>query len=240
MHNIYFNENQQRIFRFHVPNDSSIEEVQIRGINKNKFAQFEMLVNKGGRVPDTSNALILWPAWENGYIGKFYRHCYCFCTGCNYTVLVSAKHAGFISVGATTTGKYVDLKSFPGGEYYDSVLGGTTECFTYAVTDATKDFRVSLQAYSGDPNLYVSPGKPIDKTNYRHAKYNSLDHFWNEELTLDPEIRRKDNADTGVFYMCVTSLMSSSFKLSAKNEDHSQWLRAGVSESGYIEHDDIK
>ena len=96
MHNIYFRKDQQRIFRFQIPDSDEIDTIEIRGINENKFAQFEMLMMKGDSVPDTSKALILSPAWENGYIGKFYKHCYCFCTNCNYTVLVSSKSDGFI------------------------------------------------------------------------------------------------------------------------------------------------
>ena len=85
-----------------------------------------MLILQGDEVPDTSNALLLWPAWENGYIGKFHRNCYCFCTGCNYTVLVSSKSEGYISIGAKVSGEALDLKSFPNSETYDSVQNWMT------------------------------------------------------------------------------------------------------------------
>jgi hypothetical protein len=104
MHNFYFRENQQRIFRFEIPNDTSIDAIDFRGISENKFAKFEMLIMKGNEVPDTSKALILAPAWENGYIGKFYKHCYCFCVGCNYTMLISSKSEGIISIGGKVNG----------------------------------------------------------------------------------------------------------------------------------------
>lgn len=58
---------------------------------------------KGNNPPDTHEALILAPAWENGYIGKFYKNCYCFCVGCNYTILVSSKTAGYINLGGKTS-----------------------------------------------------------------------------------------------------------------------------------------
>jgi hypothetical protein len=77
-------------------------------------------------VPDTAKALILAPAWENGYIGKFMRNCFCFCTGCNYTVLMSAKSEGYINVGGKVNGDYVDLKSFGGGVVYDAVMFWST------------------------------------------------------------------------------------------------------------------
>jgi hypothetical protein len=80
-----------------------------------------MLVNMGDEVPSTSRALFLAPAWENGYVAKFFRNCYCFCTNCSYTVLVSAKSEGYISIGASVQGETVDLRTYPGGVIFDAV-----------------------------------------------------------------------------------------------------------------------
>lgn len=80
-----------------------------------------MLVLEGNEVPSSSNALILTPAWENGYIGKFERNSFAFCTGCNYTVLVSAKTAGYLTLGAKVSNATIDLNSFKDGETYDYV-----------------------------------------------------------------------------------------------------------------------
>jgi len=198
-----------------------------------------MLILQGNEVPDTADALILWPAWENGYIGKFYRDCWCFCTGCNYTVLVSSKSEGYISVGATVSGETVDLKSFPDGERYDTVPYWGITCYTYLVTDPDKDFRVKLQSFGGDPDVYVNPDTPIDYTNFTLAAYNSRDHFWNEELVLDPALRQARGGSTGMYYLCVYGATMSNYKISAKNEDHSIMLKAGLSEGGYIERDQV-
>jgi hypothetical protein len=43
-----------------------------------------------------------------------------------------------------------------------------------------------------------------------------------------------------MFYICVFGAQPASYKLSVKNEDHSIWMQAGVSESGYIEYNEIK
>lgn len=104
MFRLYFKENQQRILRFEIPNDPQIEEVVIKGISEDLLGNFEMLVLRGNEVPDTSKALFLGPAWENGYIGKFTKNCFCFCTNCNYTVLVSSKSDTYIQVGAKVSG----------------------------------------------------------------------------------------------------------------------------------------
>jgi len=44
MHNIYFQQDQQRILRFEIPESDEIDEIEFKGINENKFAQFEMLI----------------------------------------------------------------------------------------------------------------------------------------------------------------------------------------------------
>jgi len=44
MHNIYFKKDQQRIFRFEIPDSEDIETIEIRGIHENKFAHFDMLM----------------------------------------------------------------------------------------------------------------------------------------------------------------------------------------------------
>jgi len=140
-------------------------------------------------VPDTHRALILTPAWENGYVGKFYKNCYCFCTGCNYTILISAKSEGYISIGGKVQGKYTDLKTYPGGEIYDAVRFWGTECYNYTVSDPEKDVLIKLQTFSGQPDIYVNPNYPITAENFTKALYNSQDHFWNEELVLEPQVR---------------------------------------------------
>ena len=43
-----------------------------------------------------------------------------------------------------------------------------------------------------------------------------------------------------MYYICIYGLSSTSYKISAKNVDHTNMLKAGLLESGYIEHDEIK
>jgi hypothetical protein len=43
------------------------------------------------------------------------------------------------------------------------------------VTDADKDFRVRLEAFSGNPDAYVNPLAPINLRNYTRAQFNSKD-----------------------------------------------------------------
>jgi hypothetical protein len=43
-----------------------------------------------------------------------------------------------------------------------------------------------------------------------------------------------------MYYICVYGRSSSNYKISAKNEDHSQFLKAGIAEGGFVEEDEIK
>ena len=125
-----------------------------------------------------------------------------------------------------------------GGEAYDSVLFRHTTCYSYKVTHPDKDFRVGIYTYSGDPDIYVNP------ENYqiplRNFKWNSRDHFENEELVLEPKLRKEKNAAKGMFYICVFGNTASTYKIWAKNEDHSIFLKSGLSESGYMKENQMK
>ena len=81
----------------------------------------------------------------------------------------------------------------------------------------------------------MNPDTPIDWTNLTRALYNSQDHFWNEELVLEPAVRKAHGGLTGMYYLCVYGATTSNYKISAKNENRSIMLKAGLSEGGYIE-----
>jgi hypothetical protein len=88
--------------------------------------------------------------------------------------------------------------------------------------------------------VYVNPLVPIDSSNFTSAKYNSREYFWNEELVLDPDQREKDSALIGMFYMCIYGSTSSSYKISAKNENHDKLLKTGLAEGGFVDQNEIK
>jgi len=80
-----------------------------------------MIMARDNQMPNSDNSLYLRPAWENGYVGKFTPDCFCFCRGCNYTVLISSESEGYITVGAKVHGYTVDIKGSD-GVIYDSVM----------------------------------------------------------------------------------------------------------------------
>ena len=191
-----------------------------------------MIMTKGNQLPTSDNALYLRPAWENGYVGKFTEDCFCFCRGCNYTILVSARSKGYITVGAKVSGMIVDISSSD-GVMYDSVLMWHAQCYSYKVTNKNKDLRIRVDSFSGDPDVYVNPvTMPWDLS---QAAFNSRDHFENEELVLTPKERKSKDAVKGEYIICVYGNTASTFKITIKNEDHDVFLSSGLSESGYAD-----
>mmetsp|Transcript_13172 Transcript_13172/g.20499 ORF Transcript_13172/g.20499 Transcript_13172/m.20499 type:complete len:307 (+) Transcript_13172:802-1722(+) len=238
MHKVYFKRDQQRVIRFSIPDSKNASSVTIKGIHEDKLANFEMLVLQGNDVPDTSKALLLNPAWENGYVGKFHKGSSFFCVGCNYTVLVTSRSEGYINLGAAANAEYIDLNSYAGGETYDAIDFWGTQCYTYMVTDPSQDFSVKIQSFSGNPDVFVNPRNKIKGWNHTLADFNSMENFRNEELILTPENRDPDR--TGLYYLCVFGRSFSNFKISAKNVDHSIMLKAGISEGGYVDYMNTK
>lgn len=194
-------------------------------------------MTKGNTLPSSGNSLFLRAAWENGYVGKFTSDCFCFCINCNYTVLVSAEHAGYITLGAKVSGSVVDLTSL-NGEVYDSVLYYHYQWYSYQVTHEDKDLRIRLDSYSGNPDIFVNA--LTIPTRFGMSHFNSRDHFQNEELVLVPEQRAKFNATKGLYYICIYGGTAATYKLTVSNENHLVYLRSGLSESGYADHNEVK
>jgi hypothetical protein len=88
--------------------------------------------------------------------------------------------------------------------------------------------------------VYVNPLVPIDSSNFTRAKFNTAESFWNEEMVLEPNVRKSHDALIGPYYICVYGATSSNYKISAKNEDHSQFLKAGIAEGGFVDHNELK
>jgi hypothetical protein len=199
-----------------------------------------MIMTKGNSLPSSENALYLRPAWENGYVGKFTEDCQCFCRGCNYTILVSAEKAGYITIGAKVSGQVIDLMQSKQSadtstvEVYDSVMWFHAQCYSYEVANPDKDLRIRLYSYAGDPNIYVNPLVRLDN-NIGLSKFNSRDHFENEELILTPQERKLVNATTGIYYICIYGNTAATYKLTVENEDHDVFLKSGLGEAGYAE-----
>eukprot|EP00347_Sterkiella_histriomuscorum_P004193 403361391 len=231
-HKLYFLANQERVIRFSIPDDPNITTIEIQGINQNKYDKFNMILTQGNNLPSSENALYLRPAWENGYVGKFTEDCFCFCRGCNYTVLVSSQSEGYITLGAKVSGQVVDISSAD-GVVYDSVLNFHTQCYSFLVTNESQDLKIKLESYAGDPDVYVHP--LILPPLLGFAAFNSRDHFQNEELILTPEERKRQNATTGLYFICVFGQQASTYKMTVKNENHDIYLHAGLSESGYVQ-----
>lgn len=100
------------------------------------------------------------------------------------------------------------------------------------MSKADKDLKIKLQSYAGDPNIFVNPDEV--PTNLWLAKFNSRDHFENEELVLTPIERSSVNASTGIYYICIFGNTAATYKLTVDNENHDVFLKSGMSESGYI------
>jgi hypothetical protein len=129
------------------------------------------------------------------------------------------------------SGQIVDIKEEP---VYDSVMFYHSQCYNFRVAKASQDLRVKLEAFSGDPNIFVNPGAPAATLDM--SAFNSRDHFENEELVVTPAEREKVNASLGNYSICIFGNTAATYKLTVKNSDLDHFLQAGLSESGYLEH----
>ena len=104
------------------------------------------------------------------------------------------------------------------------------------MTKESKDLKIRLESFAGDPNIYVNP--LVLPTNIGLSAFNSRDHFENEELILTPSERAKFNATTGLYYICIFGNTAATYHLVITNEDHDIFIKSGLSESGYLENNE--
>lgn len=77
-------------------------------------------------------------------------------------------------MGAKVSGQVVDITSSE-GVVYDSVINWHTQCYSYNVLNELKDFRIKVESYAGDPDVYINPGSGFPPL--QSFKFNSRDHF---------------------------------------------------------------
>jgi hypothetical protein len=229
----YLYEDEERIFRYFVPDEKDIKHVQISARGKDSFSKFQLLTVKGNDPPGTDRRKHSWPAWNNGYVSRFEPGCDCFCTNCNYTAMVQADTPGYYTIVGKTSST---IEKISGEELYDNVFMHRNNCYEYYVSNPDMDMRVKMKVYSGDPDLYIHP-KELP-ANLKDFKYNSLEVLESEELVISKEMREEDENVVGTYYFCVQGKFTSSFKLEILNKDKSDhMLESGLAESGYLEKD---
>ena len=228
---VYLYENEEKIFKYFVPDDNDIRHVQISSRAQESISKFEMLTVKGNDPPGTDRRRHSWPAWNNGYVSRFEPGWDWFWVNWNYTSLVRAETPGYYTVTAKHSKVIEEIKT---GEVYDNVFRWRNNWYKYYVKDPYNDFRVKLKVYSGDPDIYVHP-KNLPE-NIIQFKYNSLESMESEELVLSPKMRTDDGNIVGDYFICVQGKTTSSFKLELKNDDKTSFiLESGVGEAGYLE-----
>ena len=95
-----------------------------------------------------------------------------------------------------------------------------------------------MKVYGGDPDLYINP-KTVPKK-LTDFKYNSYETLESEELVISPEMREDDANIVGEYFICIYGRFTSSYRLDVRNdENYSNMLESGVSESGYLEYNEI-
>jgi len=68
---VYLYEDEQKLFKYFVPNDPEIRHVQISARGKDVFSKFQLLTVKGNDAPGTDRRKHAWPAWNNGFVSRF-------------------------------------------------------------------------------------------------------------------------------------------------------------------------
>ena len=158
---IYFKAKEERIFNFYIPDDEQVTDIVMTSNAEEESQRYQMLVRN--EYQNDFTAFGVHSAFHSGYVAKFYsfKNCLdCFCTGCQYQILLKATTEGYYNLkfqynNETELLRFQDDK---GIEIYDFADSMTSQCYLYNIReeDEKKDFRIKLTTYTGDPSIYVT------------------------------------------------------------------------------------
>ena len=187
-------------------------------------------------IPSSGNSLHLWPTWF-GYSAVFYKDSRReFCVNCTYTLLLETEVDTSYTLSfslSSTVQELTQTHNF----VRDVVKYGQVNCYTYNMKSEEDDLGIYLFVYTGDPELYVNPlTKPDKLEDYKFKSEGPFD----ENLIITKGDRARENAKTGIYYICVLGRYSSSYELLVGDyKDRDIHLGNGYTKTMDIEPDEL-
>ena len=148
-----------KLFRFYVPNDLDIHSISISlevGGNTSMVRMFATIAKTENDQPSSQNSMTVLPSWF-GLIARVYEdNSNFFCRDCTYKVLINSNEEMQYTLHYTTSKTVTKIKEEQ-YQAYDVVSTGDQNCYEFNVKNPAQTMEVYLNAFSGDPDIYVNP-----------------------------------------------------------------------------------
>jgi len=234
---------QTKIYSFFVPDDSDIYSISIDlGVfgNSNQVKMYATIAKDENTTPDNMNTIPVVPSWfglsARAYDGNNYE----FCRNCWYKVMISSNEEITYTLLYHTSKAITRIRERFFATY-ELVQYGERNCYEYLVENREDVLEVSINTFSGDPNIYVNPKTlPTTKEEFAFKTSGDLD----EVLFIDPQQRREENALTGKYYICIYGALSSSYGLFVnvmqEGEIPKEYIYSGLTRTSQVKKDQLK
>lgn len=202
-----------KIFQFHVGDDPSIRSISLSlslgTLNKTMVRMYASVTEDITTVINNEKSLTVLPSWL-GLSAKIYDdQSSLFCINCTIKAIVISQVDTSYTLSFHTS-KGFTIISESGMDIYELVRRGDRDCYQFPVKNAVESLEIYLGVFSGNPNLYVEPGRlPSDMTEFKFFSKSDM----NEILTITAEQRERMGLPIGYYYICVYGESPSSYNL---------------------------
>jgi len=204
---------ESRIFMVRIPDDNEINSFSvIANLGTTNTSMVRLLMRPArteNDFPSTSFSFSGIPVWLGVGLRLYESDPKYFCRNCTFRIILSS---------AVETTFLISFRAIKGitkikeswYDTYDLVKGGEKNCYEYNVKDPKETLEISLNTYSGNPDIYVHP-REIPKTleQFTFKSTGDLD----EIMSISSEQRNSLNAPTGIYYVCVYGSFPASYNL---------------------------
>jgi hypothetical protein len=234
---------ETKIYTFFVPDDREINSILIDlGVfgNTNQVKMYATIIKDENTRPDNMNTISVIPSWFGLSARAYQGNSYEFCRNCWYKVMISSNKEISYTLHYHTSKAVTRIKEKFFASY-ELVLYGERNCYEYLVDNPEEILEVSVNTFSGDPDIYVNPGTlPTRKDEFAFRTSGDLD----ETLIIEPQQRREHNALTGKYYICIYGALTSSygfiFSSTEQNEMAKEYIYSGLTRTSQVKKDQLK
>jgi len=224
---------ESRLYKFTVPPSSKIRSISvslnIAAENVTSVHMYVAPVYDQNSMPSSTNSIRVLPTWLGLQARMYDGEGPWFCTNCTYKVLITTNSYMEYTLTYTTNAQFVKLKQDQ-EEVFDLVRAGERNCYRFRVKEASADLEVGITPFSGDPDIYISPGILPEKL--EDFPYNSKGSATEALIITSKE--RKKHAETKNYFVCIAGEATSAYHMAISAQE-SEDIREYTLSCGYTQ-----
>ena len=221
---------EKRIFTFKNTH-ASVRSIYFTARADRATSSMRMYLKEGTEGVPTSSDMRSSDSWENGIIIK----------ATNKTLVKVKKDQTYkllfeadddVTITLRIDLIFRDKIISEGTTYDDFVYFNDKSCYKYDVKTSDKKLRIGAYSFSGNPDIYVTPGIESSE-NLDTFKFKATEPS-DDVIVLSPEDRSKAGQKKGWYLICVIGKSATSYRLRVVESNENYFLEDGIAETNEI------